>query len=283
MDKAYRRTIDELVTLYELEPDLRDIYVEGSADKEALDWYLKENGLSWQVSVYEIDTVDVLARAGGNRARVIALAQSFDAALSVECDGVRCIADSDLDLITGEREECRFLFYTDYASFDLYFFGIDDARKLFALHFRCQLHEETYTTLLGVLQESFLVRVARHKLGLNVAWVSVSRSCDLRKKCLTLDYQHFVDRLLTNKGLKGSVAELSREVEKARKSLTPEPRKQIHRDDLIDLLSWLTKGLGVGTSLRHKDVVARAIVNGANWGRAKEEPLFVAIKVWADG
>jgi hypothetical protein len=60
MENEIRRTLDELVARYVLEPDLRDIYVEGKTDKLFLEWFLRNRGIE-DIAVYEIETVDISA------------------------------------------------------------------------------------------------------------------------------------------------------------------------------------------------------------------------------
>ena len=60
MENEIRHTLDELVARYELEPDLRDIYVEGKTDKLFLEWFLRNRGIE-DIAVYEIETVDISA------------------------------------------------------------------------------------------------------------------------------------------------------------------------------------------------------------------------------
>ena len=42
LDLDDRRSIEELITRYELEPSLKDIYVEGHSDKVIIEWFLQE-------------------------------------------------------------------------------------------------------------------------------------------------------------------------------------------------------------------------------------------------
>ena len=53
-----KRTLDELNTLYELEPGICDVYVEGTTDKCFVDWYLRRKGHE-SVTVYPIDVIEV--------------------------------------------------------------------------------------------------------------------------------------------------------------------------------------------------------------------------------
>lgn len=100
-----RKKLAELRTLYELEPNLRDIYVEVVADKAFYSWYLEETGKA-NTSIYPIDAVevgkDVLEDRGlteGNRSRVVALALELDEVFPETLPYVMCIADKDFDAI----------------------------------------------------------------------------------------------------------------------------------------------------------------------------------------
>ena len=50
-----RRTISELLARYELEPSLRDVYVEGVFDREVITRCC-DSGSDGVIAVYEIDT-----------------------------------------------------------------------------------------------------------------------------------------------------------------------------------------------------------------------------------
>jgi hypothetical protein len=53
-----RRTIEELIARYELEPTLRDIYVEGYTDALFFRWFLQKSNATNAI-VYEIDCVEI--------------------------------------------------------------------------------------------------------------------------------------------------------------------------------------------------------------------------------
>ena len=50
--------IESLLTKYELEPEIKDLFVEGPTDKRILRWFFKKAGLT-DVDVFEITDVDV--------------------------------------------------------------------------------------------------------------------------------------------------------------------------------------------------------------------------------
>ena len=55
---AERRKLQELVALYKLHPELRDVYVEGDSDRSFIEWFIGEKGLN-RVNIYCIETVEI--------------------------------------------------------------------------------------------------------------------------------------------------------------------------------------------------------------------------------
>src|SRR5262245_2279213 len=117
MPDPYRRSIAELITRYELEPALRDIYVEGDRDWFFLRWFFQSIGCRIPV-VYMIEaTVNVPTRllrqagASGNRGRVIALCMEMEATLPPIARNVRGLVDKDYSELLGVMPSSRFLLY----------------------------------------------------------------------------------------------------------------------------------------------------------------------------
>ena len=120
------RRVAELAALYELEPTLRDVFVEGPSDRGLLKAFLNSHNRR-DVSVYSIDTVEIdggdLQREqlpDNNRSRVIYLAAALERETSVPLRSrVVCIADADLDHVRGIRRDHELLIYTDYTSLEI--------------------------------------------------------------------------------------------------------------------------------------------------------------------
>src|SRR5580700_6636570 len=97
-----KRPLRELRTLYEVQPHIRDVIVEGRADAHLIQWYLNERDLV--AIVHAVDdraevTSDLVVRHGGEigpRGRVIGLAHQVDEWEIAETT-VTCIIDSDRD------------------------------------------------------------------------------------------------------------------------------------------------------------------------------------------
>ena len=112
-----RRTIDELLTRYEFEPSLKDIYVEGIKDKTIIEEVLFQNGIT-DVSVFDISSIHIENKniKGGNRARVIELASILSEKL--ENTNVVCVIDNDFRHINGQS-----VFFFNTINYRLFLYG----------------------------------------------------------------------------------------------------------------------------------------------------------------
>ncbi|WP_292753912.1 hypothetical protein [Nostoc sp. NMS4] len=129
MENEIRRTLDELVTRYELEPELCDIYVEGKTDKQLIEWFLEDKQLQ-DFGVYEIDTVEIPAQLlfelglkDNIRSRVIALAIYIHDKFLETPLHITCIVDKDFDWLFGKEYQCDLLLFTDYSCLEMYLFN----------------------------------------------------------------------------------------------------------------------------------------------------------------
>lgn len=161
-----RRRLDEVIVRYELEPELRDIFVEGARDSRLIKWFLREKGIE-DCAIYEVSTVeiptDILSKYNldehhnNNRGRVVALALELESALGEQAQQATCIIDSDFDLLLSEEErfadllsicaeECADIFFvlslscstllkTDYTSLEIYFWEERYIEKLLCFCF----------------------------------------------------------------------------------------------------------------------------------------------------
>ena len=122
---APKKKLEELLALYQLEPKLRDLYVEGSSDANFFSWYLNTCGIN-EVGVYSVDDFDipkdiVLSHSlpsGSTKGRLIAL--SCELANTPNSERVMCIADRDFDSHGTHRTTNACLRWTDGNSLELY-------------------------------------------------------------------------------------------------------------------------------------------------------------------
>ncbi len=188
MEPPERRSIKELVTLYELEPKLRDLYVEGRKDAALLNWYLHNETVAilrftkltpskflrhcWNTTAYPL----------GDSGRIRGSAGELEKALDVK--GRRCvrlIVDADFDHLLGTKNTCSLLLRTDFANLDMYLFSESVIDKLTAIVLLGS--EYSARTILGemqaVLQRLFIIRLANCTLNLGLSWISFERCCEM--------------------------------------------------------------------------------------------------------
>ncbi|MFJ9541603.1 hypothetical protein ACIRPX_30705 [Streptomyces sp. NPDC101225] len=127
-DGEARRTLDELVTLYELEPEVRDLFVEGRSDRNFLKAHLLNGAGTALCNIYAVsDRVHIpdgeLMAAGlmvGERGRILWLAQQLSTRIPGH-SSVALVADKDFASLKADvKEDVHGLFYTDYSSMEAY-------------------------------------------------------------------------------------------------------------------------------------------------------------------
>lgn len=281
----YRRTISELLARYELEPTIRDVFVEGDGDRAIVTWFTEEVGCK-NVFVYDIGTVDVseetlvtLGLTNNNRGRVIALSKDLSSHSQALSSRVVCIVDRDFDLWTGADHNCGLLLMTDYTCMEMYMFNHDHLRKFFHLiaRHRGGKLDHVVATLARTLQELFLIRFANITLDLNLTWMSFPRCCQLTAtKDIQFDSEDFIEKYLNKNSALDKKAALKAKIDESRRLLSNDPRHQANGHDFIELLDWYLnqlqrRGKIAGPSL---DRVLVGCLDSRSLGR---EPLFMEL------
>ena len=133
MSQDNRWSIQELVARYELEPELADLFVEGTFDKEVLTQSCASDRI--RPTFYEIDAVDVpssvLAKHGlshGNKQRVIALSKELSCL--AETARVICLVDKDLDHWFAPLTNTQRLRWTSFCSLECHFLTAETIRDI---------------------------------------------------------------------------------------------------------------------------------------------------------
>ncbi|ACK70290.1 hypothetical protein PCC7424_1858 [Gloeothece citriformis PCC 7424] len=247
--EIYRRSLDELLARYELEPTLRDVYVEGLTDKVIIEWFL-EQCKQTNYAVYDIDTVEIPAEllfseglVDNNRSRVIFLALYIEKHLS-NSKSVICIADRDFSLIlNNENISSKFLLFTDYTSMDIYLFNEVIIEKFCRLVLRIPnlVAKDVLDNLSQVLEELFLIRATNQILKLEMEWLSFDRCCSFKDNLIEFQTEIFIERYLNKNG---KIAEKNLFIAKFRELRTSniiDIRYKIRGKDFLELLCWYIK------------------------------------------
>jgi len=276
----------ELLTRYELEPQLRDVFVEGTSDQALLDWFLKRAGLR-HAQAYEVSSVDVppallgaLGLDNNNRGRVMALAHQLHASSPQDLQRrVVCIADSDFHHILRESFSCPLLLFTDYTSIEVYCLEEKVLTKFLNLivgGFPASA-SELIDALMPALQELFLIRVADRTLGLRLEVLPAGRCCSIGNARVVLDVEDYVTRLLNKGNQRGQRRRFLERLQELRGDLTSAPRHYIHGHDFISLLVWYIAKTKKSRRFYDPDLLSRSIIACLEYEWISTERLFAEI------
>jgi hypothetical protein len=244
MTMIVRRTIEELLVRYELEPGLRDIYVEGSFDREVI-IRCSDRCSDRIVTVYEIDSVDVpvslLNEYGlteGNKQRVIALSKVLS---DIEANCLyRCLVDRDLDHWFGPLERIRGLVWTDHCAIELYFLTDELLRDIviFAAKARIDNLAAFKASLIDALSLLYAVRLADRDLGWSMKWISCDKHLSAVDSRVEFDEREYIKRLLMANGRYLSKATFEESMQGWRNRFYGDPRSHIRGHDFVEVLGW---------------------------------------------
>lgn len=186
---------------YELEPGLRDVFVEGVFDRELLSEWTARRGVDR--IYYEIDAVnvsaDVLERHGltsGNKQKVIALARELSA-IQKDCS-YRCLVDRDLDHWFGTLEVVPRLRWTKCTAIETYFLTSDFVKRCVLLVAKSKLKPwtEFFASFVTILREVYVLRLADRELGWCVTWQGFGKSLTLEQGRLLFNSAGYIEKLL---------------------------------------------------------------------------------------
>ena len=285
-----RRTIDDLIVKYTLEPSLRDIFVEGEFDRDLLNWVLKQLNCQ-DVVVFEIDSVEILqpildsyGYTSGAKQRVLSLGRSLERQFGPDIPYIRCVVDADCDRILGTVLDRPYLILTDYASMEAYLMDEHHLGKILGLVLGCDIDPTVWINRYSpILNEVFLIRSANEMLGLGLPIADVTRCCSFPNDNPEFDNDDFINRCLnaSRNNVWARKDELRSAIEKLRPSLKSDFRHQGHGHDFVALLRWSCAGAARKRGLQNDEAVHSAIAGCVDWRVMRGERVFQALSVWA--
>ena len=285
-----RRNLNEVITLYQREPSLHDIYVEGPFDLSILRWLLNELGFK-KATLFLIDTIDIekerftkLDVKPNHRERLIYFADYYNKKCP-DNNQVTCVVDKDFDHITDSIRDNPCLYYTDFTSMELYFYFENIIEKYF--HINCNKTKwptsKILESLSEVLQRLFVYRLANERLNWNMKRYDPSKCIKVNDWNLDFNEDEYITRYLNkNNRLKEKDIFLTMTTE-LEALLVEEYRLQIHGHDFISLLCWYIGKLGIDKTKVNEDFTARHLALSCSVEHFMQFELFNRLsKIAAD-
>jgi hypothetical protein len=244
MNSSERRTIEELVARYMLEPSLRDIYVEGVFDQDIAERCIRQTGQKDRI-VYHIDTVDVprelLEAEGltnGNKQRLIALAKSL--ARVQTGASLKCLVDRDFDHWFGDLDTCPYLFWTRYCSLELYFFSEKILQEILidVTKARIENFGVFITSLIDLLRSLYIMRLADKDLSWKMNWLALDKHLSQANSAIAFEKSEYISRLLQKNSRARFGPAFDTALSKWDQRVTGDHRCFIRGHDFIEALRW---------------------------------------------
>lgn len=246
MNDLPKRKIEELVALYQLNPQLADIYVEGETDKNLIGWYFDAINKK-DVGVNEITMIEIPVESGGNKERVISLARELCNELTDRVYRVLCVVDKDIDEYTNSLRQYKYLMYTDFACMEGFFLTRQKFSKFCRLYFGNEhlLDGRRWAEFVEILQTVFFIRGAKAKIIDGSKWITFTRCCNMIDGTMRFDDRELCRRLLISNGELKRNEEFLQEVDALVQAINGDYRNRIHGHDMLELLSWYAKKCGI--------------------------------------
>ncbi len=240
-----RRSISELAALYQLEPEIRDVFVEGRHDRALFAWYLRHRTVR-NVAVREIDVIDVPSGLVvdqqldiGARGRILTLA--FHLSRKLNQQSRKCptfVVDADFDYATDQDGKGGLVLVTDFACTEAYLFSEHVIDKLVSVALMGS-HVPATTILKElepVLRRLFLIRLANHASGMQLSWVDFTRNCKVSGSVIHFDEVGFIERYARSD--RKTMQRISSFVGGVAAQLSGDARRFMNGHDFLELLRW---------------------------------------------
>jgi hypothetical protein len=282
-----RRQIEELVSLYEFEPEIVDFFVEGRSDRVLIEHLLDDAGE--HVRVWEADDIDIpaemVADVGefvGAKGRVIALAKELERRLADDGTySVLCIVDADFDhVIQPDVKASKFLAATDFSCLEAYYWEPKTVRKYLGLSLHGSIPlkpDEFMSEVEKVVSEVFLLRLAAASLKLNFSWIDPASCCGDPRKKGGLRPSEYLEKVLNKNKAYGHKGDLEREMADYRGLKAGDVRHLIHGHDLCKVISWLIRPYIRDRNITSEEVISRSLACCIDRGDVAQHPLFARI------
>jgi hypothetical protein len=289
MSEVPRRTLEEVVAQYELEPTLRDVYVEGPIDVKVIRTFLDAYD-AVHVNVYDIDCVNISAemlRANGfsppdRRGSVITLAIYLETNVANLPEGATCatcIIDRDLDSYFERSYSSSHLLVTDFCSMECYALTLHHIGKILRFYdYRQAAHYVSlFKSIANVLMQVHCHRVANAKLRWGLRGLNLSDFVSVSNGIVKYDSDEHTTRLLNKNARIHDRSEYELALADAAAKLTSDARHHANGHDLLELVAWVLVAVGCIKASRIDAVRQSLLYIAIDFRTLTDFPLFRAL------
>jgi hypothetical protein len=242
-----RRDPEAILAAHKIDPERRELYVEGITDRAFFEWLAGEEKHP-NARVLTAETVDLPSCQGGERGRLLHFAELVE-----ESDAqIRFVADADFDRLLGQNVPQN-VWLTDTRDLDGYLLSVVSIEKLMKLALgecicdpgKIQLAVLKACRPLGVLR--FVSNDENLKLPFQKTKIQKIIHWDLRRSKITLNLQRHIQSLLQNAGISlRAAAKIRESMDVATERFRDRADHElVHGKDAIGVIAELLNAYGV--------------------------------------
>lgn len=264
----YERTLQEVITLAQLEPSIKDIYVEGSSDRQVLKWY--NSRINEKLAIVKtIDSIHItddevkkygFANAKNNKAKIITLAKALEEYDNgINC--ILCIADKDLDHFRNRLVYGSNIIYYDWTSLEMVFFNSSCMDKFITLAYPKigMPGKELLTAMTPVLKSVYAIRIVMDEESIQTKL--------LWRRLLALEEDNQISFDITD-AVKRTINKVGRArdrdyiLSKCKDiNFDCDDRDCIRGHDFTDLLTWITSKYYKEINKDDREIIEKIIIS----------------------
>lgn len=279
-----RRTIEEIITLYELENEINDIYVEGAFDKHFLEWYFLQNKIN-EISIYEINDIEIDDSEiseqfeKNNRDRIIYLIVKLNE--NVLLKNFKGLIDQDILKYTRGIPNIVNLLVTDFSCLEMYMFCKEVFIKVNKLSLGNKVKNinefmEDIVSITRVLA-SICIYEKREKIGL--VKVDFTKHIKIENERAKLNFDKYLLAILNKNSITAKFKEIRSSLEEIEKEiLADDPRNYINGHQMISTTNSVLRKMHIISPQIDDDTVRKIIISSVELCILDKYDLFNRIK-----
>lgn len=284
MQDDNNRKLSELIALFELEPNLRDLYTEGPEDADLIELFFDKNSIR-NVQIYPIGIIDFsdeLIEFDGNRDKVIFLSEKLNKLFGSNLPYVTCIIDMDFEYVEQVLQKNPYLHTTDYANLEMYFFNLSSIHKFLKISckkFPLSSHK-VLEILTPILLSNFQVRYSRHITDKKFQMVQLDKQFKYIGGKLKFDSNSNFEKFLSKNSCIPKRIEMLEHINHVLQlyNKNKEPRFFIHGKDFFEAFFLLLKKVK-GTYSFNEESFSRAFFVSVDFDILGSHDLFKFLKL----
>jgi len=278
----YKRSIEEIVILYKLEKNIKDLYVEGKSDRFFLEWHLKKMGVI-HLNIYTIEDIfippEVLFKKGyedNNRDRVLFLICCLNEDISI--DKYKGIIDKDILYFTRGLPVINNVLLTDYSCFEMYAYNKEVFTKINDTGFSHKIPNNLFIFINNVLLFTTAIRIFEKRMCISINKPELKKYITSINNKLDFEEKKYLSAIQSNNNVGLSYDNFSKKISDISIELQNNDVKDFSNGhDFITITNCSLKELGIISRHITDDAIKAIIMVAIDTESLKTYNLFMEL------